>query len=164
MKKALVMVGMLVMTGFAMAKHEIAVDVHDDNKIRQQFANLQTAMNKKDAKAISMLFTADGDLVTPAGVSGKGRAQVEKVVQGDLNTILAGGKNTIKVDSIRFLATDVAVVNATHMIGEGKSAMKVMLTCVCQKQNNEWLCAVARPMVPATPPAGPKQYRKTERM
>ena len=77
-----------------------------DAAIRDVVQKYEDSRNTTDAKAVAALFTADSDQLVSSGEWRKGR---DAVVQGTMASSGAtGGKRTLTVESIRYLATDVA--------------------------------------------------------
>ena len=133
-----------------------------EDALRKRISDFQEAFNKHDAKAAAEFFAEDGDLINPMGVTGRGRAEVEKVVAGDLANFIRDGKTTFTITNIRFVKSDVAVVDMTHEVsgvhgpdGKEMPAMKVLVTGVAVMKKDMWWWVAARPMVPFTPPAPP---------
>lgn len=130
----------------------------DEAAIKADFETVATAFNKADVKLFSSVIADDVDLVNPAGVYAKGRAEVEKLFQSDAEHIIAGGTTTMNVTGIRFVKADLAIVNAEHSWTGSKGPMpegKVLVTAVTQKVKGKWLAIAIRPMVPVKPPAAP---------
>ncbi len=132
----------------------------DDVAIKKQFEALSAAFTAKDAKAVAALFAEDGDLINPSGVYAKGRADIEKVAASDIEHFLSKGVNTFTVTDIRMLRSDIAIVNATHVVsgikgpdGSAQPDLKVLVTVVDVKKGGKWLALAARPMIPFVPPA-----------
>lgn len=119
-------------------------------------------MNKGDAKAAAAAWADDGDLINPAGVVGKGHAGVEKVLAGDIATILKGTTSKFTVETTRDLGNGIWLVDATHeaqnMTGPdgkkmtGKLHVAIVLTT---SKDKKLQVAAARPyMYMPAPPAG----------
>jgi ketosteroid isomerase-like protein len=99
----------VVALGFSLSAHAAPMD--DANAFLK---SLGDAFNKGDAKAAAMLGTEDSDVINPAGVAGKGRAENEKIIAADLNGILKGATNKFTADSVREVGTGAWLVDATH--------------------------------------------------
>ncbi len=134
----------------------------EDAVIQKRIGEFQEAWDKHDAKAIAGFWAEDGDLVNPMGMSATGRADIEKLVAGDLANVVRDGKTTFGNAKIRYVKPDVVVIDMTHEIsgahGPDGSAMptaKVLVTAVGMKKNGTWWWVAARPMIPFMPPAPP---------
>ena len=134
----------------------------EETAIHKRIGEFQDAWNKKDAKAIAGFFAEDGDLVNPMGMAATGRADIEKLVTGDLTNFIRDGKTTFTISHIRFVKPDVIILDMTHEIsgshGPDGSAMptaKVMVTGVGLKKGGTWWFIAGRPMVPFMPPTPP---------
>jgi uncharacterized protein (TIGR02246 family) len=69
----------------------------DEEAIKARVAEFIVLFNKGDAKAMTAYFAADATLVNPVGVKGTGAAEIEKVIAGDLATVLKDAKMEMKV-------------------------------------------------------------------
>ena len=120
---------------------------------------LADAFNKGDPKAAAALFTDDADVISPFGVPGKGRAGAEKVIGGDMTGALKGTTSTFTAETVRELAPNVYLVDATHeaqgMTGpDGKKMTgKLHVTLVMVRGKDKKLAiAAARPYMFLPPP------------
>ena len=145
-----------------------AADNAEDKVIGKRVSDFQEAWNKHDAKAIAAFWAEDGDLINPMGMVGMGRAEVEKVVAGDLAGFIRDGVSTFTVKHIRYVKSDVIVLYMTHEVGDGHApdgsvipTMKVMVAVTAMKKGGTWWWLAARPMIPfmpmgmGAPPAAP---------
>src|SRR3954469_12528748 len=82
----------------------------DEDAVKARVAEFIALFNKGDAKAVSAFWTEDGTLVNPVGQKGTGPAGVEKVISGDLATILKGAKMEMQVTQFRPVGKDAAWV------------------------------------------------------
>lgn len=155
-KMKTVLCALLILSTAAVAKEK------EDEAIRKRVADFQDAWNKHDAKAITAFWAEDGDLINPAGVVARGKAEVEKLVVSDLANIIRDGKTTFTVTYIRMVKPDVAVFDMTHEISEAHApdgsvipTVKAMVTGVALKKDGTWWWLAGRPMIPFAPPAPP---------
>jgi len=131
---------------------------------------LADAFNKGDAKAGAAVFAEDADLINPAGVTGKGRAAIEKVMAGDMAGIVKGATTKFSVETARELAPNVWLVDATHeaqnMMGPDGKPMtgKLHVVFVMTKAKDGKLqISAARPyMFLPAPPAASKPPAPTK--
>src|SRR5947208_16543047 len=85
-----------------LASAALAQKPGDDAAVRDVVRRYVDARDARDAKAIEALFAADADQLVSSGVWRKGRPDV---VKGTLaSSEAAGGKRTIAVESVRFVA------------------------------------------------------------
>ena len=92
----------------------------DEDAVKKRIGEFQEAFNKHDAKAIAAFWTKDGDLVNPIGVSASGPADIQKLVQSDLDNIIHGATSAFTVQKVRFVKPDICIVNMTHEFSGGK--------------------------------------------
>jgi uncharacterized protein (TIGR02246 family) len=119
---------------------------------------INEGFNKGDAKQVAAAFADDAKLINPAGVEGTGRAEIEKVVQHDLDTMLKGAQSTMTVDSVRKVGNDAVFADLTHActnmhkpdgtVGSGKAHVTTLMV----KHGGKWQVAEARAFVFVTPP------------
>jgi len=123
----------------------------DESAVRDVVARYVAARDHSDEKAIAALFTGDADQLVSSGEWRKGRAAV---VRGTLASSQAtGGTRTITVESVRFLAPDVALADGRYEIANMNSgATRKMWTAIILKRTAEgWRIAAIRNMLPAPP-------------
>ncbi len=92
----------------------------DEDAVKARVAEFIGLFNKGDAKAVSAFWTEDGSLVNPVGQKGTGPAGVEKVISGDLATILKGAKMEMQVTQFRPVGKDAAWVELEHTVTGAK--------------------------------------------
>jgi len=116
-------------------------------------AVIQAFLDKRDANdaaGLSALLTADADQQQTSGAIRRGR---EAVVTGSLTTQRStGGKRTIAVDSLRFVAADVAVADGRYdSVGRADGSDRHMLTSiVLRRESGVWKITAIRNMLPST--------------
>jgi uncharacterized protein (TIGR02246 family) len=135
----------------------------DEDAIKARVAEFIDLFNKGDAKAMSAFWLEDGSLVNPAGVTGKGPAEIEKVIAGDLATILKDTKMEMKVVGYRAAGKDNAWVELEHTVTGAKAPdgkplpmMTFHVPCLYVKKGKTWMVAEARPYAYLQPPAAGK--------
>jgi len=96
------------------------------------------------------VLTADADQQQTSGERRRGR---DAVVTGSLTTQRStGGKRTIAVDSVRFIASDVALADGRYdSVGRADGSDLHMLTSiVLRREAGAWKIAAIRNMRPST--------------
>jgi uncharacterized protein (TIGR02246 family) len=155
-----------VMTSAGLAGRAAAAS-KDEDAIKARVAEFIDVFNKGDAKALAAFWVEDGSLVNPAGVAGKGPAEIEKVIAADLATILKDTKMEMKVVGYRAAGKDAAWVELEHTVtgakgpdGKPLPPLTFHVPCLMVKKGKVWMTAEARPYAylppmpkPATPPA-----------
>jgi uncharacterized protein (TIGR02246 family) len=115
----------------------------DEAAVRELVRKYVDARDLPDAHALEALFNADADQLVSSGQWRKGR---DEVVRG---TIAASqnesGKRTITVESVRFLAPDVALADGRYEIGD----RKMWTTLIITRNPVGWRIAAIRNMLPA---------------
>ena len=129
----------------------------DEAAVRETVGKYMAARELRDAGAIGALFTADADQQTTAGEWRRGRAQI---VPGTLQSSERNqGARSIRIESVRFLTTDVAIADGPYEIGAagGSSVRQMWTSIVLTRTSDGWRIAAIRNMVPtsATAPGRP---------
>jgi uncharacterized protein (TIGR02246 family) len=120
--------------------------------IREIVQKYMEARERQDARALEGLFTADADQLVSSGEWRKGRGEV---VRGTLaSSESTGGKRTITVVSVRFLAPDMALADGRYELTgmAGGESRKMWTTLVLTRTSGGWHIAAIRNMLPASPP------------
>ena len=121
----------------------------DDKAIKMVIQEFLDARDANDAKRLSAVLTADADQQQTSGERRSGR---DAVVKGSLSTQQStGGKRTIVVDSIHFIAADVALADGRYdSVGRADGSDLHMLTSiVLRREGGTWKIAAIRNMVPS---------------
>ncbi len=124
----------------------------DATSVREVVQKYMDARERQDAHALEALFTADADQLVSSGEWRKGRSEV---VQGTLaSSQNTGGKRTITVVSVRFLAPDVALADGRYELTglAGGQTRNMWTTLLLTRAGDAWHIAAIRNMLPAPPP------------
>jgi uncharacterized protein (TIGR02246 family) len=148
LKSTLLGVSLLVAMHGAIAQGaDRAADEKAIKAVIQEFLDARAA---NDPKRVSAVLTADADQQQTSGERRRGR---DAVVKGSLSTQQSsGGKRTIAVDSIRFIAADVALADGRYdSVGRADGSDLHMLTSiVLRHEGGAWKIAAIRNMRPST--------------
>ena len=120
----------------------------DETAVREVIRKYVNARELKDPAAIGTLFTRDADQQTTSGEWRRGRDQV---VPGTLESSRRNpGSRAIEVESVRFVASDVAIVDGPYVITgpSGAQARQMRTTIVVKREADGWRIAAIRNMVP----------------
>jgi uncharacterized protein (TIGR02246 family) len=120
----------------------------DDETIRGVVKNYIDARDRDDAKAVAALFTPDADQLVSSGEWRKGR---DEVVKGTLASTRSGGKRTITVETIRYVAPAVAIADGRYELTGTADTRHMWSTFVLAKSGGTWKIAAIRNMLPAAP-------------
>ena len=123
----------------------------DDAAIRAVVQKYLDAREQRDPKAVESLFAAEADQLVSSGEWRKGR---DAVVKGTLaSSDASGGKRTITVESIRYVADGVAVADGRYELAgtNGGQTRKMWSTFVMVRDGNGWRISAIRNMLPAAP-------------
>jgi uncharacterized protein (TIGR02246 family) len=130
-----------------------AQPVSDEAAVRDVVRRYVDAREKRDAKLLEALFTADADQLTTAGEWRRGR---ENVVRGGLASSQANpGSRQIAIEVVRFVAPGVALADGRYEIGgaAGAAARRMRTTFLITRtaSSGEWRIAAIRNMAPTDP-------------
>lgn len=130
-----------------------------ETAVRNLAANFTGAWNRHDAKAMSEFFSEDGDLINPAGRVANGRREIEALFADEHSRNFKTSQMNQTVSSIRVLTPDLVVAtNRCELTGVRQPAtgelgpQNAIATFVLKNEGGTWRIAVARPMIPVTPP------------
>lgn len=123
--------------------------VHEDEAVRALVAKYAAARENADAASIEKLFTTDADQLVSSGEWRQGR---ESLVKGMLASSRGNpGDRTITVETVRFVAPNVALADARYEIAasDGKAARRMWSTFLAVRTGDGWRIAAIRNMLPA---------------
>jgi len=124
---------------------------NDEPPIREIVSKYVEARERNDPKAVEALFTSDADQLVSSGEWRKGRAAVVRgAMASSRNT---GGKRTITVEQVRFVAPDVAIADGRYELTglSGGTNRSMWTTLIVKKTSKGWRIAAIRNMLPAPP-------------
>lgn len=123
----------------------------DDAAVRAVVRKYVEAREASDPRAIEGLFTADADQLVSDGTWRRGR---DALVRGMLESSRKNpARRTIAVESVRFLAADVALADGRYQqAGRTEAETRAMWTSITlQRTADGWKIAAIRNMLPAAP-------------
>ena len=124
----------------------------DDAAVREIVRKYVDAREKRDAKLLEALFTADADQLVTTGEWRQGR---DDVVRGGLASSQANpGSRKITIETVRLVAPGVAIADGRYEIADAPpAAPRRMRTTfvVVRSGGNEWRIAAIRNMAPTDP-------------
>jgi uncharacterized protein (TIGR02246 family) len=121
----------------------------DEKAIKAVLQEFLDARDANDPHRLAAVLSADADQQQTSGERRRGR---DAVVKGSLSTQQStGGKRTIAVESIRFVAADVALADGRYdSVGRADGSDLHMLTAiVLRRESGAWKIAAIRNMVPS---------------
>jgi dTDP-4-dehydrorhamnose reductase len=123
----------------------------DEAAVREVVAKYVDAREQRDASAVEALFTADADQLVSSGEWRKGRPAVVRGTMASSQS--TGGKRTITVESVRFVAPAIALVDGRYELTElaGGATRRMWTTLVVTRGPDGWRIAAIRNMLPSTP-------------
>ena len=121
----------------------------DDAAVREIVRKYVDAREKRDAKLLEALFTADADQLVTTGEWRQGR---DDVVRGGLASSQANpGSRKITIEAVRLVAPGVAITDGRYEVADAQAAApRRMRTTfvVVRSGGNEWRIAAIRNMAP----------------
>lgn len=114
----------------------------DETMIRAQVAQLMGGWNAKSGAEFAKPFAEDADYVVINGMQIKGRAAIDKGHQYIFDTVYKISTLSYRVENIRFLRPDVAIVHVfgTLQVGAGDAmqAGNARMTMIMTKTKGSW--------------------------
>lgn len=118
----------------------------DEAAVRAHFASFSDAWVKGDAKAVADGYAEDGDLVRPGEPRVVGRAAIEAFYARMFTGPLKGVAKTMKVDHVRLVSPDVAVVDSSYTLDRELPTLRArgVSVTVLAKRAGGWTTVVSR--------------------
>lgn len=119
----------------------------DDHAIRDLVAAYVSARNADSPEQVRALFTPDADQIVSTG---QWRKSLDSIVRGTGTSSQKERSRSIKVESIRFIDRDVAIVDGRYetILLDG-SARDMRTTLIVKRTPAGWRVAAIRNMKPA---------------
>jgi uncharacterized protein (TIGR02246 family) len=115
----------------------------DEAAIRMCVGAIRNAINKRDFGAYAAQFADDGDLVVLSNAKVGGRAAIQQASQTDWSAAPPARQIELRVDELRFLSPDVALVNATATFSAGEPTA-TRPTYIVVRRGGQWVVAAMR--------------------
>lgn len=132
--------------------------VTDETAIRTLIASFTTRWHNSDAQGLSRFWIPDGDFVNPSGTVLKGRQEIASFYAQAFSMGYGGSTAKTTIDQIRFLGSDIAVIDGEfEIIGaplreqRGLAAEKGRYTAIVEKVSGRWFIVSNREMEPLKP-------------
>jgi uncharacterized protein (TIGR02246 family) len=122
----------------------------DDAAIRSHAAGFERALNSRDFAAFSEQFTPDGDLILVDGPLTSGREAIRRSIQAAWTDAPPTRRASITVNNIRFLSSDIALVEAAARFSAGEPAQD-RGTSVVVRRDGVWRTLALRVLPVAAP-------------
>lgn len=121
----------------------------DEIAIRKVLAEVTEAFNRHEGKLVPAAYSDDFDAVIANGARIPGKPDLTD----GFKTHLKNARKIEKIERIRFIRPDVAVVDGTfeYTGTEIKPYPRGRQTIVLTKENRQWVMTALRTMVPTTP-------------
>jgi uncharacterized protein (TIGR02246 family) len=123
-----------------------AQSAKDDSDIRTLVKSYMEFRDRADAVALAGIFVADVDQLVSSGEWRKGR---DELVKGTIASTGSGGKRTLTVETIRYIAADAAIADARYELAGAADTRKMWSTFVFARKSGAWKIAAIRNMLPA---------------
>jgi uncharacterized protein (TIGR02246 family) len=110
----------------------------DEAAIRAVIAGVQEGINSRDFAAFAAQFTSDGDLIAFDMPKATGPDAVRQSIQMAWAEAPADRTIAITVDSIRFVGSDVAIVDNTGTLSSGEPAADRATGVMVRQGDGAW--------------------------
>jgi uncharacterized protein (TIGR02246 family) len=117
----------------------------DRDGVQKALDSFVAAFSKGDAKAVSALWTAEGEYIGDDGATFRGRPALEKAYT-EFFTKSPGNALEVEVGSVRFPSKDTAVVEGHFKLRKTKGGELIVSRCsfLYAREDGKWLIAIAR--------------------
>lgn len=150
--RLLTLIAAVFLVALPVAAQTPAAGAADEAAIKDVVRRYVDARDKRDARLLESLFTADADQLTTAGEWRRGR---DTVVKGGLASSQSNpGSRQITIEVVRLLAPGVAIADGRYEIAAaaGSAARRMRTTFMMVRgASGDWRIAAIRNMAPTTP-------------
>ena len=112
----------------------------DETLLRELVAKLEAAWNSGDSAAWAVHFAEDADFIHVLGGHYSGRTSIERGHRVIFDTIYKGSRNNLKVEQVRFVGPDVAIVfihgNLLWYLNGAEQHIEARPTLVAEKSSD----------------------------
>jgi uncharacterized protein (TIGR02246 family) len=118
------------------------------------------AFNSFDPQAVAGFFAEDGTLITPAGDTATGRAEIAKLYGDNVKRVFEGSKSTFTIRKTRNVGSGAAWLDVDHQVENAKrpdgttGPMQMHVVMLAQKKGKDWKWLEVRPYVFVQPREG----------
>ena len=109
----------------------------DEAAIRKSVAGYESAVNRRDARAVAGLFTRDADVIYFDSPRVVGRDSIAKGLNEELASWPRTKRFSLEVTHVRFLGSDLALVETLARFSEGKTTSN-RGTALMARRNGKW--------------------------
>jgi uncharacterized protein (TIGR02246 family) len=113
----------------------------DETAIRNRIAEYEAAANKRDTQAIAAVFAADADLVFFDSPRIEGRDAIAREHEG-ISKWPSTKRFSLEVTNIRFLGSDLALVETVGRFSEGEMTSNRGTILVTRRDGKWWWTAL----------------------
>jgi uncharacterized protein (TIGR02246 family) len=123
-----------------------AAPASDEAAVRAHFASFSEAWIRGDAKSVADGYAEDADLVRPGEPRVEGRAAIEAFYARMFAGPLKGVAKAMKVDHVRFVSPEVAVVDSSYTLDRDLPPLHARgaSVTVLAKRAGGWTTVVSR--------------------
>lgn len=118
----------------------------EEAAVRAHFDSFAEAWVEGDARAVAAGYAEDADIVRPNQPKVTGRASIQAFYEQMFTGPLKGVAKAMRVDSIRLVSPEVAVVDASYTLDRDEPALhaKGASVVVLAKRGGRWVTIVSR--------------------
>ena len=129
----------------------VATQADDEAAIRKTLATFYEGWNEHDPDKMISTYAEDIDHINVFGEWHKGKSSIRDDIAGLHNGPVRLGLKRYDIEKIRFLPSDVAVVQVSSQSKAGRN----IGTYVMQRQDGKWLTVSFTNVMPSKPPYKP---------
>ena len=118
----------------------------DESALRARVGAFEAALNKRDLAAVAALFAPDADTIVNDAPLATGREAIRAALQRDWGSAPTVRRITLTVTSIRFVGSDVALVNTRAQFSEGTVKEDRGTWILAKQPGGTWLITAMRVM------------------
>src|ERR1700680_3230624 len=90
------------------------ISSREEEAIHTRVDEFVSAWNTHNARAMSMLYAEDADVINPFGRVAKGRTEIERLFKDEHSTGLKDSRMSVRPEKIRLLSPDIAITDHAY--------------------------------------------------
>jgi uncharacterized protein (TIGR02246 family) len=142
-----------------MAAASGTVDAGTKAAIDKRMQEFVAAWNNHDAKAMAAVWATNCDLINPFGMKASGRAEIEKLFEGEQGGVMKTTTYTVSSESLRKIAGGAVVMDIDSVIngmmdpaGKALPPFTHHVTMIYVHEGGQWRATVVRAFQLLPPP------------
>lgn len=124
-----------------------------DQEVKTRLDEFARYWNNHDPKGMAAIWRKDGDLINPFGRRATGRSEVERLFNDEHSAWMRNSNCSVEDLKTRTIGTNLVISEWDHYVRNvdtgdpNLTTLNVHVTCLLEKQGDNWYVVVARPVI-----------------